>query len=245
LLPTYNEMDNIAAAVQSLLREVEASGIRSYEILVVDDGSTDGTRAEALRIADGNRIKVLGYSGNMGKGYATKYGVNKASGSIIVFLDSDLEIDSRLLPTYINALQHFDLVIASKRHPKSRVEAPILRRFLSYGFHILAKLLTGVTVSDTQSGLKAARTEVLKRIFSLLLVKKYAFDLELLVVAQLLDCRIQELPVEIKLGSQFGLREMVRMFVDTLGIAYRLRINGWYLANLRSERPRYKAIIRW
>ena len=143
---------------------------------------------------------------------------------------------------YIDATRNYDLVIASERHPKSKVEAPVIRRLLSYGFHVLVKLSTGVKVSDTRSGLMAGKAEALKRIFRLLSVKRCAFDVEMLAVAQLLKFKVKELPIEMKLGSRFGLRDIVRMFIDVLGIAYRLRIRRWYQANLSSEQHGRKPV---
>jgi hypothetical protein len=101
--------------------------------------------------------------------------------------------------------------IESVPHPDSKVSAPILRSFLSYAFHCLVMLLTGVRVSDTQSGFKAFRREALARIMSVVSVKHYAFDVELLAVARLLKLRVVELPVKIRLGSLFSARQVVRM----------------------------------
>jgi len=244
ILPARNEADRIATAIRGLSGKVEDFGIDDYEIIVIDDGSTDGTRQEALKVADGTRVKVFGYANNAGKGFAVKCGVERASGGLIFFLDSDLEIKAAGLGIYFDALRHYELVVASKRHPNSKVEAPFMRRFLSYGFQALVKILIGIKVSDTQSGLKAGKAEALRRIFKLVSVRKYAFDVEMLAVAQLLECRIKELPIEITLGAQFRLRHMVRMLIDVLGIAYRLRIKRWYQASLHKEQPKCKFIVR-
>lgn len=243
ILPAYNEKGRIAVAIQTLLKKLE--NLKDYEIIIVDDGSTDGTKEEALRIADGKRVKVFSYNNNVGKGFAIKYGVKKASGENIIFLDSDLEVKADGLTKFIEALRLYDLVIASKRHPESKVEAPLARKLLSYSFHTLVKLLTGIKVSDTQSGLKAGRSQALKRIFGLMSVKRYAFDVEMLTIAKLLNYKIKELPVEIKLKGMFSLREVIRMLIDLLGIAYRLRVKRWYQANLNKEKAEYKPIIKW
>ena len=132
------------------------------------------------------------------------------------------------ISTYIEALKDGDIVIASKRHPQSQVEAPIFRRFLSYGFNGLVKLLTGVPLKDTQSGLKAMRKNAFMKIFPRLVVKRYAFDVELLAVANHYGLKIVEMPVRIKLDTSFKTAQIWRMFVDLLGIAYRLRITHWY-----------------
>ena len=116
---------------------------------------------------------------------------------------------------------------------------------MSFGFNVFVRLLTGLELSDTQSGMKAARADVLKHLMPLVSVKKYAFDVELLVAAKLLHLRVVELPVDIKLGAQFGVRPFIRIIVDTLGIAYRLRIKHWYQANLDNPTAEYKPLVRW
>ena len=245
VMPAYNEVENIRRAILTLKRLAENSGVPDYEIIVVDDGSVDGTRQESLRLADGVRIRVVGYPHNRGKGFAVKYGVERTTGDIILLLDSDLEIRPSRLSTYLMNLQDCDIVVGSKRHRKSQVQAPAMRRVLSFAFHVLVKLLVDVRVSDTQSGLKVGRADCLRGVFRLMSVKKYAFDVEMLIVAQLLNCRIKEVPIEIRLGGRFRTREIVRMFIDILGIAYRLRVKRWYQSNLNSDRPSYPPIVRW
>lgn len=102
------------------------------------------------------------------------------------------------------------------------------RKLLSYGFNGLVRLLTGVPLGDTQSGLKAMKKTAFIDIFPRLAVKRYAFDVELLVVANLYGLKVVEMPVNIKLGASFNPKEIWRMFVDLLGIAYRLRVIHWY-----------------
>jgi hypothetical protein len=109
----------------------------------------------------------------------------------------------------------------------------------------LERILTGVRATDTQAGLKAARSGALYRILPLLSVKKYAFDAELLSVASLLDLRIKELPVFIELKASFSIRKVFRMFIDLLGIAYRLRVSRWYQRNMVTMSETYRPIIQW
>jgi hypothetical protein len=116
---------------------------------------------------------------------------------------------------------------------------------LSIGFHNIARLLTGITVSDTQTGLKAFRRESLDRILPLLSVKRYAFDVEVLAVAQLLGMRVVEMPVNIRMDAHFKLKDVFRMVIDLLGIAYRLRITHWYKKNLNNRHAHYRPHIRW
>lgn len=211
----------------------------------MDDGSVDQTRAEASTAANDSHVKVVGYGKNMGKGYAIKYGVNFASNQYLVLMDSDMDIKPSNLKMYVDSLKHADVAIGSKRHPQSKVSQPIMRKFLSLGFHSIVMLLTGLRVSDTQAGLKVFRTDVLQRVSKLLSVKKYAFDVEVLVVARLLDFKIVELPVNVEMDVQFRVRHIVRMFVDLLGIAYRLRLIRWYHKNMNGASMEYSPLIRW
>ncbi len=146
---------------------------------------------------------------------------------------------------YVDALETADFVIGSKRHPLSTVRTPTMRRFLSLGFNILERLLTGVNATDTQAGLKAARSSALYQVLPLLSVKRYAFDAELLAVASLFNFKIKELPVNIDLKATFSARQVFRMLIDLLGIAYRLRIKRWYQTNKASMSDTYTPIIQW
>ena len=244
IMPAYNEEENIAGCI-ALARARLESLAWPYEIIVVDDGSTDATRREARRAAGNPHVNVVGYPQNRGKGFAIKHGIKDATGDVVVFMDSDADVKPDLIEQYVTLLRDYDIALASKRHPDSKLSAPLPRRFLSHGFHCLVMLLTGVRVSDTQSGFKAFRREALAKIMSVVSVKRYAFDVELLAVAKLLKLRVVELPVKIRLGSLFSARQVVRMLVDLLGITYRLRVIHWYQKNLYNRKAAYKPIIGW
>ena len=244
LLPAFNEAANIKWSLESISRHLTEIGF-GYELIVVDDGSTDGTRLKATEEMERLPVKVVGYGVNRGKGEALKYGSKFASGEITMFMDCDGEIDPLELVEYLGALRTADLAIGSKRHANSRVVAPLERKFLSACFNYLARLLTGIRYSDTQSGLKAFRTSSLKRIMPLVTVKRYAFDVEILAVASLLKMKVVELPVRVEMKARFRAKSVLRMLVDLLGIAYRLRIRRWYQRNLKNGSAKYSPVIRW
>jgi len=229
VLPAYNESHVIEETLNYVDTVVRQTGL-GYEIVVVNDGSGDDTQRRVVNYAKYNgHVKVVGYKRNIGKGHAVKTGFQHAKGNAVIFIDSDLDIDPQVILRYFDALVQGDIVIGSKWHPQSSVEIPLVRRLLSRVFNVLVRLLTGVRLRDTQTGLKAVRRKALTRVFSRLAVKRYAYDVELLAVANLYGLRVVELPVNIRMDGLFSLDDVWRMFVDLLGISYRLRVARWYL----------------
>jgi glycosyltransferase involved in cell wall biosynthesis len=235
VIPAYNEENFIEDTLGAIDAFIAGKNL-PYEIVVVDDGSNDDTLVRAMRYAGRNgHVKVVSYSENLGKGHAVKTGFMQTSGNVVVFADGDMEIDLGTISEYLEALKHGDIVIASKRHRYSQVDVPVSRRILSDVFNGLVRFLTGVPLKDTQSGLKAMKKSAFIDIFPRLAVKRYAFDVELLAVANLYGLKVVEMPVNIKLDAKFKPQEMLHMFVDLLGIAYRLRIIHWYRRSLANK----------
>jgi dolichol-phosphate mannosyltransferase len=207
----------------------------SYELVVINDGSCDNT-LQVLRKQEKSdpHIRIISYPSNKGKGYAIKTGVLQSSGKIIIFVDGDLDISPSVIKDYVKELKTCDLVIASKRHPLSKVKAPISRKILSRMFNLFVRIAVNIKTKDTQAGLKAGNGDILRMIFKVILVKRYAFDVELLAIATDLRLNIKEMPVEISLGSRFKAREIAKMFLDVAAISYRYRIKRWYQKQLES-----------
>ena len=243
IVPTYNGVAYIAANIRRITLALEAART-PFEVLVVCDGSTDGTAAAAEAVED-PRVRVLRYEENRGKGYAICFGVPQARGRLVGWLDADLDIDPQAIVDAVGRLKSspLDAAIASKRHPQSQVDYPLARRFFSWGFQLLVRLLFRVNVRDTQVGAKLFRSEMLETVVPLLLIKQYAFDLEVLAVgAEFGFDRIEEIPVRIGYkfsGTGVNRQAVQRMFLDTLAIAYRIHLRHWYVrrfAALQRER---------
>lgn len=232
VVPAYRQEATIVQDVQNIDRTVRAIH-HDYEIIVVVDGFVDATyeRAQALASA---RIRILGYGQNGGKGHAVRYGMRQATGDLVAFIDAGMDLDPAGLARFLSIMHEADadIVIGSKRHPESRVQYPLIRRVYSFGYHALVWALFGLRLRDTQVGLKLFKRQVIDDVEPLLLVKRFAFDIELLVVAGLTGHRrVVEAPVTLTHGvfhSTIRLRSMVDMLWDTAAVFYRARILRYY-----------------
>jgi len=236
IVPAYREARHIRENLQHLLAELDGVG-RTYEVIVVSDGNTDATAREAEMVVSPN-IKVIEYNKNMGKGYALRCGVAHSSGELVTFIDADMELDPHYIKGFIAVMETFDCdaVVGSKRHPMSNVHYPLARRFQSMVYQLLIRVLFNVKVRDTQTGLKLFRRRVLEDAVPLLAIKRFAFDLELLVVARQLGYRkVMEAPVDLnyKFDSTVDPAAAWRILWDTAAIFYRLRIRRYYTRRRR------------
>jgi glycosyltransferase involved in cell wall biosynthesis len=228
VIPVHNQEKTISLLLSNI-KEILKSTMRSYEVVTVNDGSSDDTFGVLQKEQNLDPcIKVISYNPNKGKGYAVRTGVMQSSGNIVIFVDGDLDISHGKMNDYVKELENCDLVIASKRHPQSKLYAPLSRKFLSRMFNLLVRMAIGIKVKDTQSGLKAGKGDALRAIFRIMLVKRYAFDVELLTIATALNLNIKEMPIEISLERSFKVLDIAKMFLDVASIAYRYRIKRWY-----------------
>jgi glycosyltransferase involved in cell wall biosynthesis len=168
-----------------------------------------------------------------------RYGVSK--GEYVAFLDADMDLHPEQLEEFfaIMKARDADVVIGSKFHPQSKVEYPRLRRIYSFFYFMLVRSLFGLPVRDTQTGIKLFKREVLERVLPRVLVKRFAFDLELLANVHHFGYRIVEAPVVVNFNrvcSRLRLAAVWNVFVDTLAIFYRMRILRYYDQPRRSNK---------
>ncbi|MDD2482703.1 MAG: glycosyltransferase family 2 protein [Candidatus Shapirobacteria bacterium] len=235
IIPIYKQEKTIK---QDLLNINETlKQIRyDYEIIAVVDGtSIDKSFSEIKKIKLPN-LKVFGYKHNHGKGYAVRYGMAKTKGDYIAFIDSGMEIDPNGISLVLEHMEWYnaDIIVASKRHPASMVKYPPSRKIVSFGAHIISKFLLGINVHDTQAGLKIFKRPVLVKVLPRLMVKNYAFDLEILAVANKLGfTKIYEAPIKLtydfsSLTHATGLKIIYSCFMESMSVFYRLRILNYY-----------------
>src|SRR5207245_1127362 len=231
----YNGGDEIVANVE-VIRSAVVEGMpgEGLELIVVSDGSIDGTAERLLENSKDRGIRVIHYDRNLGKGYAVKAGALASHGEWVALVDADLDLDPGSIPTYLELArrEQLDFAIGSKRHPDSIVQYPRSRRAASWCYQQLNRLLFRLDVRDTQVGLKVFSRRVADDVLPLLLVKRFAFDLELLAVAGSLGYRrVRELPVRLDYrfaGSGVGSLAVLGALWDTAAIFYRLRILRTY-----------------
>lgn len=231
IVPAYMQEKTIVKDL-TRIKSVLSTTAYNYELLLVVDGFVDKTYELAKRMKS-KKIAIYGYKQNHGKGYAIRYGMTRAKGSIIGFIDSGMDLNPNALSILLERFEwsDADIIIGSKRHPESKVTYPFLRRIISFLSQVFIGILFGLNVRDTQVGIKFFKREVIMDVLPRLMVKKFAFDIEILVVALHLGYRkIFEAPIELKFNfensivSQSLISAILRTFWDSLVIFYRLKI---------------------
>ncbi len=235
IIPAFRQEKTIEKDLTQL--EAILSQLRySFEMIVVVDGIVDKTYQMAKKVSSKN-IKVFGYENNRGKGNAIRYGIVRSKGNIVGFIDAGMDINPNGLGLLLEQFEweDADIVIGSKRHPQSKVQYPLVRRTISFFSQIWIKTLFSLNVRDTQVGLKFFKRKVLEDVVPRLLVKRFAFDIEILVVAYYLGYKkIFEVPVELDYNfnessvSQDLFKSILSTLWDTIAIFYRLKIMRYY-----------------
>lgn len=233
-MPAYKQEKTIVRDIKRISSTLDTLGLK-YEILVVVDGLLDNTYKKALTLKS-SKVKVIGYQKNHGKGHAIRYGMLRAKGDVIGFIDAGMDIHPTGMNMLLNHMVWYnaDIIVGSKLHPASKVNYPLYRTVLSWGYRSLTRVLFGFKIKDTQVGLKLFKRRVVRKVLPKLLVKSYAFDIEMLAVSYAYGYkRIYEAPVEINFKhngiATRGLPTIIYLMVwDTIAVFYRLRVLQHY-----------------
>lgn len=235
IIPIYKQEKTIKNDLQDIDKTLQQ--IRyDYEIIAVVDGTSVDNSLREIKKLNLKNLKVFGYKNNHGKGYAVRYGMAKTKGDYIAFIDSGMEIDPNGISLILEHMEWYnaDIIVASKRHPASMVNYPLDRKIISFGAHLISKFFLGINVHDTQAGLKIFKRPVLVKVLPRLIVKNYAFDLEILSVANKLGFKkIFEAPIKLNynfdsLTHATGIKTIISCFIEAMAVFYRLRILNYY-----------------
>jgi dolichyl-phosphate beta-glucosyltransferase len=238
VLPAYNEADRIAPALDELFAYLDSQpGVElagRVDVLVVDDGSTDGTdrivsgRTEASdqRSNAGARLRVLSVP-HGGKGAAVRAGILDVDADMIVFTDADMATPPEELPKLVDALRDHDVALGSRIQPDGsdmRVTQPGPRRVLGKAFHLLASLWAAGPIEDTQCGFKGFTREASRDLFGRQQITSIVFDVEIIYLARRRQYRIAAVPIRWfdKRGSRMSVRPglALRVAWDLLRIPF-------------------------
>jgi len=236
IVPAYNEENRIETTLQSISSFLSKRQY-TYEIIVVNDGSIDGTVDIISRLlTEIPRLRLIGNKVNKGKGWAVKLGMLDAKGEIRLFMDADNSTTAdqveRMFPYFENGV---DVVIGSRRVKGSviAVHQSIFRERLGQLFNLIVRIINGLDMQDTQAGFKAFSSFAVDKIFPMQTIYEWAFDQELLVIAEQLGLQVKEVPITWSNDPMSHLRfkSMSKMLFDVI----KVRINLW--SGMYNERP--------
>jgi glycosyltransferase involved in cell wall biosynthesis/O-antigen/teichoic acid export membrane protein len=238
VVPFYNLGSGLDTHLDDIVDVLSKSNI-SFEILAVSYGSTDQVEDQLADVSS-DRFTLIRLEQGEGKGAALRAGFSKGRGEYLGFIDGAGDLPANLLPNVLDIIrtQRPDIIFGSKRHPRSEVEYPALRRIYSWGYQQLNTSLFRLPIRDTQTGVKVFRRDVLAAVLPRMVEKRFAFDLELFVVARQQGFRhFVEMPVSIdhRFRSAVSLHSVRNILIDTLAIYYRLRVLHFYERDIRAK----------
>lgn len=228
-----NEAERIAESVKITV-EALSEWSDSFEVIVVDDGSTDATASIGASLEDRHSpvVRIVLLPKNSGKGAAFLAGAAAARGEYVALFDADLDIHPSQIQALFDVMKTTaaDMVVGSKWHPASKVEYPPLRKLISRAYWKLTQTLFRLPVRDTQTGIKMLHRRVTSEVLPRLLCKRFAFDLELCAAVRRSGRQVVEAPVTLALRrmSRLRFRDGVRTLVDTAAIFYRTYVRRHY-----------------
>lgn len=198
VIPTYNEEQRIKRTLSLIINYLNKKAF-SWEIIVVDDGSRDRTKEIIKRFMFDKRISLVENQENRGKGYSVKEGILSARGRFILFSDADLSTPIEEIDKLFFYLKSgYDIAIGSRGLEGSKIIIPQfwVRQTMGKIFNFIIRFFILPGIKDTQCGFKLFKGQVAKRVFSILKIKGFAFDVEVLYIAKNLNLKVKEIPIE-------------------------------------------------
>jgi hypothetical protein len=227
VFPAYNEVDALQHAVDKVIQALdEFTG--SYEIIIAEDGNTDGTDKRAAALAEEHTfVKHIHGEKRLGRGAALKNAFKQSSGEVLVYMDLDLATDLKHLKALVNAVgsEGYEFATGSRMLDESKVKRSGTRHIASKTYNFMVRAVLGSKLQDHQCGFKAFRREPLMQLLDEVGAKHWFWDTEILVRAYRRGYRIKEIPVSWKGGRE----TKVRLFKDSLNMGWQIFSLWWHL----------------
>jgi glycosyltransferase involved in cell wall biosynthesis len=247
IIPAYNEARRLPHSLRLLHDHFAAPSwaARSFEVLIVVEHSTDGTLELAREVtAEQANFHVIDNRVQRGKGFAVRSGMRQARGAFLLYMDADLSVPLEEIDRFLaefDSHPEVDVLLGSRQHPASRIERrqSFLRQTMGKTFNRILRSLSLLPFRDTQCGFKAFRRAAGMEIFSLQTIDGFAFDVEVLLLAQALGFRIAELPVRWLNSPESKvhiIRDSLRMLADAITVRRRVARILRY-RDMRKEAP--------
>jgi dolichyl-phosphate beta-glucosyltransferase len=228
IVPVFNEEERVERAVPALFQYMEAQ-FGKWEVLYVDDGSTDNTYRLLNRIQlDHPGLRVIQSKKNSGKGHAIRLGMKEARGDFVMFSDADFSTPVEETAKLLEALLgDYDIAIGSRGldHSNIEIRQSWIRENMGKVFNLIIRTILPLKIRDTQCGFKMFRKESLQVIIPRMCMDGFAFDVEMLMIAQAHGMRIAEIPVtwrNAKGSKVHPIRSSLQMLRDVIAIRRRM-----------------------
>jgi len=230
VLPAHNEVQSLKRAAEETMDFLKRMG-RDFEVVIAEDGSTDGTAQLAENIAASDpRIKCICHGDRLGRGRALTEAFKRSEGSVLVYMDVDLATELRFLEPLIEAVvEGYDMATGSRALPQSRVSRSMKRGVASLMYNSFVRLMLGSDIHDHQCGFKAFRRGSLFKVLDKVRANHWFWDTEVLVLASRSGLSIKEIPVVWREGENTKVNlssDLVEMGFQVLKLCWRLDVMG-------------------
>jgi dolichyl-phosphate beta-glucosyltransferase len=238
VIPAYNEERRLRPTLDAWRRFLDGEGLAG-EVVVADDGSTDGTAALVRAVADEDpRVRLESLPRNQGKGGAVRAGMLAARAPFVLYVDADLNISPDHVPGALTIARHgADLVVGRRSLTEyAGQERSVARLLAGAAVQVTRRLLVLPLVADTQAGFKLFRADMARRVFTATRIRSFAFDIEAIYLAKRFGARIVEYPVSVEFRGDSTydlrrhvppfLRDIVAVRVNALRRLYPARVRG-------------------
>ncbi len=223
VVPCYNEETRVTPFLNKLLKVCTPG---KYDIIIVNDGSTDSTEKVVDSMVKGRKnVRLVSYKRNMGKGHAVKTGVMASMGKYVIFIDADGSIDPDEIKNMEEFIEKYDVVVGTRASEKSVVKKqPLIRKALGTIFNSYVNIIFGIRIKDTLCGFKGFKKEIARNIFRDMKSNRWVFDVELFYKIRKNNYSLYQMPIYWvhKEDTKIGKLDPLKMFLDVLILRLKL-----------------------